>query len=281
MAPQDANFVKNGSPEQDVTASARRDEIYAQISASLVDHYDTLYYVDIDTGTYTEISSTDDYKKLNVPATGNDFFAESRRSIRKYVHPEDQEKALRLHYKDVMLENLRYRNSFSIAYRLVVNGVVKHIRHTEIMARDEKHIIVCIEDIDAELRKARIRLQQLEIDLIEAQREEAEAEKSGKLVEKTKEIVSSIEYSIRNVNGRIKMLTNAPRRIEFLRAYKAAHPRPDYQKPILDLITSEFRSRWLAPDEPPMWMILTDSNQNGDVWLLSEMPELIKEYSGN
>ena len=137
-----------------------------------------------------------------------------------------------------------------------------------------------IEDIDAELRKARIRLQQLEIDLIEAQREEAEAEKSGKLIEKTKEIVSSIEYSIRGVNGRIKMLTNAPRRIEFLRAYKAAHPRPDYQKPILDLITSEFRSRWLAPDEPPMWMIVTDSNQNGDVWLLSEMPELLKEYRG-
>ena len=112
------------------------------------------------------------------------------------------------------------------------------------------------------------------------QREEAEAEKSGKLIEKTKEIVSSIEYSIRGVNGRIKMLTNAPRRIEFLRAYKAAHPRPDYQKPILDLITSEFRSRWLAPDEPPMWMIITDSNQNGDVWLLSEMPELLKEYRG-
>ena len=62
VTPQDANFVKNGSPEQDVTASARRDEIYAQISAGLVDHYDTLYYVDVDTGTYTEISSTDDYK---------------------------------------------------------------------------------------------------------------------------------------------------------------------------------------------------------------------------
>lgn len=138
-----------------------------------------------------------------------------------------------------------------------------------------------IEDIDAEIEKAEIRLQQLEIDLIEAQREEAEAEKSGKLIEKTKQIVSSIEYSIHGVNTRIKMLTNAPRRIEFLRAYKAAHPRPDYQKPILDLITSEFRGRWLAPDEPPMWMIVTDSNQNGDVWLLSEMPELIKEYSGN
>ena len=152
MTPQDANFVKNGSPEQDVTASARRDAIYAQISASLVDHYDTLYYVDIDTGTYTEISSTDDYKKLNVPATGKDFFAESRRSIRRYVHPDDQEKATRLHYKDTMLQNLQNRSSYSVSYRLVVDGTVRYIRNIEILTRDRKHILICIENIDDEVR---------------------------------------------------------------------------------------------------------------------------------
>ena len=131
---------------------ARQKEIYDQITASLAEQYDTLYYIDIASGTYSEISSTNDYKKLNVPATGNDFFAESRRSIRKYVHPEDQEKILALHYKDAMLKNLKNRGTFSIAYRLVVNGEVRHIRHTEILARDGKHIIVCIENIDAEVR---------------------------------------------------------------------------------------------------------------------------------
>ncbi len=131
---------------------ARQKEIYDQITASLAEQYDTLYYVDIETSTYIEISSTDEYKKLNVPATGNDFFAESRRSIRKYVHPEDQQKALSIHYKDVMLDNLKYRSSYSLAWRLVVDNQVKHIRHTEIMARDDKHIIVCIENIDAEVQ---------------------------------------------------------------------------------------------------------------------------------
>jgi diguanylate cyclase (GGDEF) domain len=131
---------------------ARQKEIYDQITASLTEQYDTLYYIDTDTNTYIEISSTDDYKKLNVPATGNDFFAESRRSIRKYVHPEDQEKVLGLHYKDVMLDNLKDRSSFSMSWRLVVNGQVKHIRHTEVMARDRKHIIVCIKNIDAEVQ---------------------------------------------------------------------------------------------------------------------------------
>ncbi len=132
--------------------TARQKEIYNQITSSLAEQYDTLYYINIDDNTYSEISSTDEYKKLNVPATGNDFFAESRRSISKYVHPEDQAKAMALHYKDVMLGNLKNRNSFSVAYRLVVNGQVRHIRHTEIMARDRKHIIVCIENIDAEVR---------------------------------------------------------------------------------------------------------------------------------
>ncbi len=131
---------------------ARQKEIYDQITASLAEQYDTLYYIDIKTGTYTEISSTDEYKKLNVPATGNDFFAESRRSIRRYVHPEDQEMALSLHYPEVMLNNLKYRNSYSVAYRLVLNGNVRHIRHTEIMAKDEKHILVCIENIDEEVQ---------------------------------------------------------------------------------------------------------------------------------
>ena len=87
-----------------------------------------------------------------MPATGNDFFAESRRSIRKYVHAEDQERVLSIHFKDAMLNNLKHRGSFSMAWRLVVDGKVRHIRHTEIMARDKKHIIVCIKNIDAEVR---------------------------------------------------------------------------------------------------------------------------------
>ena len=134
---------------------AREKEIYNQITATLAEQYDTLYYIDTEDNTYSEISSTDDYKKLNVPATGSDFFAESRRSIRKYVHPEDQEKAISIHYKGVMLNNLEKSGTYSIEYRLVVAGEVRWIRHSEILARDRKHIIVCIKGIDAEI-KARL-----------------------------------------------------------------------------------------------------------------------------
>ena len=97
--------------------TARLKEVYNQITASLAGQYDTLYYIDLDTNTYVEISSTDEYKKLNVPATGSDFFAESRRSIKKYVHPEDQKMVTSFHYKDVMLNNLKHRNSYAVAYK--------------------------------------------------------------------------------------------------------------------------------------------------------------------
>ena len=148
--------VSRNETEQE---TVRQKEIYEQITASLAEHYDTLYYVDVETGTYAEISSTADYKKLNVPATGKDFFAESRRSIRKYVHPEDQAEVTRIHYKDAMLKNLKNQDSFSMAYRLVVEGRVVHIRHIEILTRDRKHIIVCVENIDAEV-EAQLALQE-------------------------------------------------------------------------------------------------------------------------
>ena len=132
--------------------TTRLKEIYNQITSSLAGRYDILYYIDIETSTFVEISSTDEYKKLDVPSTGSDFFADSRRSIRKFVHPEDQDEIIKIHYKDAMLKNLKNRNSFSISYRLVVDDKVKNIRHTEIMSSDKKHIIVCIENIDDEVK---------------------------------------------------------------------------------------------------------------------------------
>ena len=130
---------------------SRQKDILGQITTSLAEQYDTLYYIDIADNHYVEISATEDYKKLNVPTTGNDFFAISRRTIAHYVHPEDRKKATSLHYKDVMLSNLKNRPSFSSSWRLVIDGKIRHIRHTEIMSQDRKHIIVCIKNIDAEV----------------------------------------------------------------------------------------------------------------------------------
>ena len=116
--------------------TAHMKEIYNQVTASLAERFDTLYYINIENGNYIEISSNDEHKKLNVPASGVDFFAESRRNVRKHVHPEDQELVLKTLYKDAMLENLKHRNVYSVTFRLIVDNKLRYIRHTELMAKE-------------------------------------------------------------------------------------------------------------------------------------------------
>lgn len=127
-------------------------EIYNQIAAGLAAHYDTLYYVDIDTGRYFELSSTDIYKSMHIPTVGNDFFTESRKNIRKFVHPDDRERVTNLHFRKQMIKNLENTNTFTTTYRLVIGEKIMHCRYWEIWGEDRRHIIVCIENINAEVK---------------------------------------------------------------------------------------------------------------------------------
>ena len=131
---------------------AHQREIYNQVSSSLAERFDTLYYINIENGKYIEIASNEKFKELNIAKSGTDFFADSRRNLRWLVHPEDLETVLKLHYKETMLQNLQHRNSYAITYRIIMNQRVVHVRLTEIMAKDNRHLIVCFENIDEEIK---------------------------------------------------------------------------------------------------------------------------------
>lgn len=131
--------------------SAYRQEAYEQITKSLVEQYDTIIYINIEDGSFIEVVSADSYKRHNVPQSGNDFFTVSRRALKKIIHPEDLDEVLNLHYKDAMLKNLEATGTFTTDFRLVINGEVKHVRHTELMSSDNKHIILCMKNINNEV----------------------------------------------------------------------------------------------------------------------------------
>ena len=131
-------------------------EIYNQIAGSLAAHYDTLYYVDMENDGYFEYSSTDAFKSLNVPASGDDFFSESNKNLKKYVHPEDQESVIPQFEKQRILENLNKVKSFSLTYRLMVGGSVMHCRCLQIWSSDKKHILVGIENINEEVKAKKL-----------------------------------------------------------------------------------------------------------------------------
>ena len=145
------NIDEEHKAREEAEKNSAEREIYNQIAESLAEHYDTLYYVDIESGHYFEISSTDSYQHLQIPTVGEDFFAESRRNIRRVIHPEDQDMLSRLMFRDVMVKKLENRNMFTTTYRLIIDGQVNYMRMSEIWAKDQKHVIVGLENINDEV----------------------------------------------------------------------------------------------------------------------------------
>lgn len=127
--------------------------IYNQIADSLAEHYDTLYYVDTETDDYFEVSSSDVYKSLEIKPSGGDFFGESARNLKKFIHPDDEKRVMPLFTKEVIIENLKKSKTYTLTYRLVIGeGTVMNVRCLQIWASDRKHLILCIENINDEVR---------------------------------------------------------------------------------------------------------------------------------
>ncbi len=126
-------------------------EIYSHIAESLAGNYDTLYYVDTESGKYFEFTAAESYKALHVPVMGQDFFAETRENVVRYVCPEDREFAEGWYYRENMMAALSSKRSFSYRYRLQIGNEKVYYRFTVIQAEDEKHIIVCVKNIADEV----------------------------------------------------------------------------------------------------------------------------------
>ena len=139
--------------KQEAEQLEREREIFNQIAQGLAGHYDTLYYIDMETDHYFEFSTGDTYKKMNIPTEGRDFFAESKKNVEKYVHPDDWDKVRALHRKDVLLENLQQKRTFSVDYRLIIEGETMYCRQSQMWASDKKHVLICVENINDEVAR--------------------------------------------------------------------------------------------------------------------------------
>ena len=124
-----------------------------QIATTLAKHYDSVFYVENETGRYVEFVTTQMLKDLEIPEEGEDFFALASKNAPKYVHPKDMERVARIHDRKQVLENLEKTGSYSVSCRLLIDGKLVHIRHMCIMCEDKKHMVFCMENIDDEIRE--------------------------------------------------------------------------------------------------------------------------------
>ena len=88
-----------------------KNRIYGYIAQSLANQYATIYYVDVYTENFTEFASSDMYKNLNVPTSGENFFETSRYNIMRVIHPDDAGAVMEIMDRDKMTDTINEQNS--------------------------------------------------------------------------------------------------------------------------------------------------------------------------
>ena len=179
--------------------------IYDHIANSLAKDYDAMYYINIETGEYKEFSASQKYASMNVPVGGKNFYTETQANINRFVHPDDREFAETLYSKEVMLQKLEGRKSYSYKYRIMVSGQPRYFLFTVLRAIDGEHFVLYEKDIDDELTAENIRL--------EKQKEGVTFSKIAEILAVNYDVIyyvdaadsSYISYECRNVYGDLNM----------------------------------------------------------------------------
>ena len=147
-------------------------ERFNQIALSFAKHYDCVYYVDVETNHYDIFSDSVSLTEDAFPCSGEDFFSDACKNAEKYIHPNDLEHMLEAYKKESILLNLSQNDSFSVAFRSVNNGNSIHMRFIAILSSDKKHIICCLENVEAEFHEKETQFKNLQSAKLMARRDE-------------------------------------------------------------------------------------------------------------
>jgi diguanylate cyclase (GGDEF)-like protein len=145
---------------------------FTQIAESLASNYDMIYYIDTQTLEYVCYEFDNLYGQLEMHKSGDDFFTEAANDIGQIVHKNDRDIVSDFLKKDHLTGALREKKYLNLEYRLIVNGRSQYVRMTARKTSDDVHIIIGVENVDAEVRKEKQRLKALNNEKELARRDE-------------------------------------------------------------------------------------------------------------
>lgn len=155
------NIDKEVRKRQEAEQLIKERELYNRIAESLASNYDVIYYIDRASGSYVGYTSSRIYGPLEVQEEGKDFFSEAQRNSAILVHPSDKERVSKALERDTLIPQLYRSRKFSIDYRLVINGKTQYTRSTIMWSGDKDHIVIGVENVDAEIQKEKDHLRAL------------------------------------------------------------------------------------------------------------------------
>ncbi|MBR3073496.1 response regulator [Fibrobacter sp.] len=136
---------------------------YSEIAEALSETYECIFYVNVLDDTFDVFHSEKLMSKLHESVTGRDFFFDSITSLRHNLYKDDLEPVLHFMEKGTLLKRLEDNGSAAIEYRLVIDGVPQFYRMKVLKSiKDENHVIIAVENIDAEVTKAIAQRQEMD-----------------------------------------------------------------------------------------------------------------------
>lgn len=152
-------------PGEHTDRMTEKRSVSASIVHALTDGFEVIYYIDTDSGQYVQFSAQGRYEDLQIERSGRDFFGDTQRNIPRVIYPEDQERVALSMQKETLLAQLMGGCSFSMTYRLVMDGqpVYYNLRAVNALTKDEHHIVIGVSNIDAQMKR------QMEYDAAKAQ----------------------------------------------------------------------------------------------------------------
>ena len=146
---------------QDIDAQKRKEleneaasRTYSQIASSLASLFEVIYHVDIETGHFSVYSSSEQFAKLGLRTSGEDFFERAHTDLQAIIHPDDQNELLHALQRGVLLNAIRKTGSVSLTYRQTLNGSTQYMNLLAFrQLEDENHIVIGVRNIDAEKKR--------------------------------------------------------------------------------------------------------------------------------
>ncbi len=170
-------------------------DVFEQIAGSLANHFESVYYVSLESGEYIEYCCKKSLEKMYIGKNGEDYFSDIQKCIRLFVHPDDVERMIQAHDKDKMSRHLIRHGKFSIMLRLIIDGRLMRVRYIVFMASDQKHAICCMENIEEEIKKEEENIEKLQSARRMAKRDELTGVRNKNAY---REYAASIEKNIQS-----------------------------------------------------------------------------------
>ena len=133
-------------------------DIYNQIVESLTAKYEVIYYVDPDSGKYSEFRDNNETGSLDIQTKESDFFEDAIIDIDEVVFPQDRFRIKNMLEKNNILSLVASKSTYSVDYRLIVEGKIQNSRMTIARVSDHNHIVIGVINIDEEVAKEKARI---------------------------------------------------------------------------------------------------------------------------